>query len=92
MREELLVMRKEQESMKASYFYKADSLEGELQKHVAKRAHLKAKVAKVRAVLEALNQMVQDGLREGHSDQDDDGLLVRQAKGLVAARGKPGEN
>jgi hypothetical protein len=67
MREELLVMRKEQESMKASYFYKADSLEGELQKHVAKRAHLKAKVAKVRAVLEALNQMVQDGLREGHS-------------------------
>jgi hypothetical protein len=68
MREELLVMRKEQESMKASYFYKADSLEGELQKHVAKRAHLKAKVAKVRAVLEALNQMVQDGLREGHSE------------------------
>jgi hypothetical protein len=92
MREELLVMRKEQESMKASYFYKADSLEGELQKHVAKRAHLKAKVAKVRAVLEALNQMVQDGLREGYCDQDDDGLLVRQAKGLVAARGKPGEN
>jgi hypothetical protein len=68
MREELLVMRKEHESMKASYFYKADSLEGELQKHVAKRAHLKAKVAKVRAVLEALNQMVQDGLREGHSE------------------------
>jgi hypothetical protein len=68
MREELLVMRKEQESMKASYFYKADSLEGELQKHVAKRAHLKAKVSKVRAVLEALNQMVQDGLREGHSE------------------------
>ena len=68
MREELLVMRKEHESMKASYFYKADSLEGELQKHVAKRAHMKAKVAKVKAVLEALNQMVQDGLREGHSE------------------------
>jgi hypothetical protein len=30
MREELLVMRKEHESMKASYFYKAESLEGEL--------------------------------------------------------------
>jgi hypothetical protein len=90
MREELLVMRKEHESMKASYFYKAESLEGELQKHVAKRAHMKAKVAKIRAVLEALNHMVQDGLHEGPSDYDNEGL-TKQAKGLAAARLKPGE-
>jgi hypothetical protein len=64
MREELLLMRKEQESMKASYFYKADSLEKELQKHVSKKANLKAKISKIRAVLEALNQMVQSGIGE----------------------------
>lgn len=82
-------MRKEHESMKASYFYKAESLEGELQKHVAKREHMKTKVAKIRALLEALNQMVQDGLRDGSGDYDNEGM-VRQAKGLEVARVKAG--
>ena len=83
-------MRKEHESMKASYFYKADSLEKELQKLVTKKANLKAKVLKIRAVLEALNQMVQNGVKdqEDPSDYEEDGVnntedLIKQAKGLA---------
>jgi hypothetical protein len=52
---------------------------------------MKAKVAKIRAVLEALNHMVQDGLHEGPSDYDNEGL-TKQAKGLAEAKIKPGEN
>jgi hypothetical protein len=74
MREELLLMRKEQESMKASYFYKAESLEKELQKHVSKKANLKAKISKIRVVLEALNQMVQGGIKEGSENEDDESV------------------
>ena len=97
MREEILLMRKEHESVKASYFYKAESLEKELQKHVTKKASLKAKIFKIRAVLEALNQMVQSGIKErgarggssSISDNEDDfdvinnKDLVKQAKGLA---------
>jgi hypothetical protein len=56
--DEILTHQKERESLKASHYYKATSLESELKHQVTKTANLKAKINKIRSVLVALNQMV----------------------------------
>ncbi len=59
--DEILAYQKERESMKASHYYKATSLESELKHQVTKTANLKAKISKIRSVLTALNDMVKIG-------------------------------
>ena len=59
--DEILAYQKERESMKASHYYKATSLESELKHQVTKTANLKAKISKIRSVLTALNGMVKIG-------------------------------
>lgn len=56
--DEILTHQKERESLKASHYYKATSLESELKHQVTKTANLKAKIHKIRSVLLALNQMI----------------------------------
>lgn len=56
--------------MKASHYYKATSLEEELQKQVSKNAGLKAKINKIGAVLQTLAHMVNSGKSE-RSEEDE---------------------
>lgn len=79
---EIAIYKNEAASIKASHFYKASSLEKQLQEQVEKKNQLKAKVKKIRAVLITLNEMITSPEDRIDNKQDESNLLDQLCTGI----------